>query len=96
LAVPAFTYGSEILTFTKKQEARIETAKMNFLRSVAGYKRIDKIRNSKIREELNIFNLNGKILNFTSQWQNHVLRVEDGRILKKILTYNPRAKRKKG
>jgi hypothetical protein len=39
----------------KKQEASIETVEMNFLRSVAGYKRIDQTRNSKIREELNIF-----------------------------------------
>jgi hypothetical protein len=45
---------------------------MNFLRSVAGYRRIDQIKNSKIREELNIFNSNDKILNFRSQWKNHV------------------------
>jgi hypothetical protein len=63
------------------------------LRSVAGYKRIDKIRNSKIREELNILNLNYKIINFKSQWQNYVLRMEDGRIPKKILTYNPKGRR---
>jgi hypothetical protein len=64
---------------------------MNFLRSVAGYKRIDQI-NSKIRDELNISNSNYKILNFRSQWKNRVLRREDGRIPKKNLTY----KRKKG
>jgi hypothetical protein len=88
---PTFTYGSEIWTLTKKQEARIETAEMNFLRSVAGYKRIDQMRNSKIREELKIFNLNDKILNFRSQWKNYVLRMEDGKIPKKI-----QPKRKKG
>jgi hypothetical protein len=67
MVVPTFTYGLEIWTITRKKEARIETAQMNFLRSVAGYKRIDQIRNSKTREELNIFNLNDKILNFRSQ-----------------------------
>jgi hypothetical protein len=56
---------------------------MNFLRSVAAYKRVDQTRNSKIREELNIFNLHDKILNFRSQWKNHV-RMEDGRIKKEF------------
>jgi hypothetical protein len=48
MAVPTFTYESEIWTLTKTQEARIETAEMNFLRSVADCKRIDQIRNSEI------------------------------------------------
>jgi hypothetical protein len=93
MAVPTFTYGLEIRTFTKKQEARIETVEMNCLRSVAGYKRRGQKRNSKIMEELNIFNLNDKILNFRSQWRNHVLRMEDGKNPKKILAYNPRGRR---
>jgi hypothetical protein len=35
---------------------------MKFFRSVAGYTRKDQKRNTKIREELNIFNLNAKII----------------------------------
>jgi hypothetical protein len=46
----------------KNQAAKIETAEMKFLRSVAGYTRKDQIINTKIREELNIFNLNAKII----------------------------------
>jgi hypothetical protein len=38
-AVPTLAYGSEIWTTTEKQEAKIETAEMKFLRSVAGYTR---------------------------------------------------------
>jgi hypothetical protein len=40
----------------KNRKQKIGTAQMNFLRSLAGYKRTDQIRNSKTREELNIFN----------------------------------------
>jgi hypothetical protein len=76
MTVPTFTYESQIWSLTIKQEARIETAEMNFLRSVADCKRTDQI-NSKITEELNIFNLNDKILNLRSQWKNHVLQMED-------------------
>jgi hypothetical protein len=39
MAVPTFAYGSKIWTITKKLEAKIETAVMKFLRSVACYTR---------------------------------------------------------
>jgi hypothetical protein len=38
-------------TTRKKQEAKVETAEMKFLRSAVGYKRKDQVRNAKIREE---------------------------------------------
>jgi hypothetical protein len=55
MAVPTLTYGSQIrntttTTTTNKGEAKIETAEMKFLRSVAGYTTNDQIRNTKIRE----------------------------------------------
>jgi hypothetical protein len=55
MAVPILTHGSQILT-TKNQEAETENAEMNYLRSVARYASTGQIRNTKIREELNICN----------------------------------------
>jgi hypothetical protein len=46
----------------KKKEAKIETAEMKIFISVAAYTRKDQIRNTKVREELDILNLNNKIL----------------------------------
>jgi hypothetical protein len=66
---------------------------MTFLRSVAGYTRKRQIRNTKIREELNIFNLNAKIIKSTSQWKYHMQRMEGRRILKTIITHSPKRKR---
>jgi hypothetical protein len=43
------------LEFSKKQEAKIKTAEIKFL-SVAGYTKKDKIINTKIKKELNVFN----------------------------------------
>jgi hypothetical protein len=40
MSVPTLTYEAEIWTVTGKQEAKIETAKMKYVRSVAGYTRI--------------------------------------------------------
>jgi hypothetical protein len=49
----------------------------------------DQIRNTKIKEEINIFILTNEILKFRSHWKHHVLHMEDEQIPKKILTYNP-------
>jgi hypothetical protein len=88
-AVPTLTYGSQIW-ITKKEEAKTESAEMTFLRSAAGYTRKDQIRNTKIREKLNIFNPNNKIRKSRSQWKYHVQQMEDRWILEKILTYHPK------
>jgi hypothetical protein len=58
MVVPTLTYESEIWTTTKMHKSKTENAEMKFLRSVRGYIRKGHIRNTKIREEPNIFNLN--------------------------------------
>jgi CMP-2-keto-3-deoxyoctulosonic acid synthetase len=72
----------------KKTETKSETAEIKFSRSVVGYTRKDKIRNSKIKEGLNIYNLNTKIIKPRSQWKYHMERMEDRWIPKKSLIYN--------
>jgi hypothetical protein len=95
-AVPTLTCGSEMWTITDKQEAKIETAEMKLLRSVASYIRKDQMRNTEIREELNIFNRNAIIIKSRSQWKYHVQRTEHRTIAKTILTYSPGRKRNTG
>jgi hypothetical protein len=45
--------------------------------------------NTKTGKELNIFNLNNKILKSRSQRKHRVPQLEDGRIPKNILAHNP-------
>jgi hypothetical protein len=96
MVVHTLTYRLDIWTTKKKQETKIENAEMKFLRCVAGYTRKDQVRNTKIREELNIFNLNSKILKSRSQWKYHMQQLEDKWILKKILSYNPKRRKNIG
>jgi hypothetical protein len=72
MVVLVCTYGPQIRNITKKQEAKIKTAEIKFLRTVASYIRKGQIRSNIINEELNIFNLNAKIIKYSSQWTNHV------------------------
>jgi hypothetical protein len=59
----------------KKKEAQLETAEMNSFKNVAGSTRKDQIRNTKIKEELIIFNLHNQFLKFRSQREYHILRM---------------------
>ena len=54
VARPSLLYGSETWITTKRGMTRLEAAEMRFLRSVAGYTRVDKIRSEVIRKELEI------------------------------------------
>jgi hypothetical protein len=57
-------------------------------RDVAGYSMNDHIRNTEIREELNIFNLINKIVKYRSPWKCKVLRMENRQIPSKYLRRN--------
>jgi hypothetical protein len=79
MAVPVVTYGSEIwiINHQNNRNQNFETAEITFLWSAAGYTRRDQIRNTKIGEELNVFNLNNKFIKLRSQWKYHFIRMED-------------------
>lgn len=96
LAVPSLLYGSECWTLTENQKHKIEVSEMRFLRSVAGYRRTDRQYNETIRDELNIFNLNNKIKEYQEKYYEHVQRMPEYRIPKKILEYKPKGKRDRG
>ena len=50
VARPTLLYGSETWVTTKQDMAGLEAAEMDFLRSVMGYTRLDKIRSKVIRK----------------------------------------------
>jgi hypothetical protein len=68
MAVPTLNYIR--IRNLEYQGAKTETVKMEFLRSAGSYIRKDQIRNIKIREELNIFNLHNKILKSDTDTDN--------------------------
>lgn len=50
--------GSQSWVKTQKNETKVETATMRFQNRVKGCTRTDRIRNTDIKEELNILNIN--------------------------------------
>ena len=60
---------------------------MKFLRPMAGYTFWDKKKSNDIREQLGIFNINDKLMQYTINWKEHIQR---------ILNYKPEGRRNIG
>ena len=93
---PTLLYGSETWVTTKREDSRITAAAMRFLRGVQGYRRIDRIRNSRIRDELQIIGIVSVRDKYKQNWIDHLERMEDPRLPKYALNYKPKGKRDRG
>jgi hypothetical protein len=70
MAVPVL-YGCENWALNRVDRRKIETAEMKFLRRVAVYTLRDEVRNTAIREELQIFNVGERIQSRKIEWHEH-------------------------
>ena len=57
---------------------------MRFLRPTAGYTLLDKKISSDIREQLGIFIINDKLTQYKINWREHIQRMDDNRLPKKL------------
>jgi len=96
VARPTLLYDSETWVTTKRDMTRLEAAEMNFVRSVKGYTRLDKIRSEVIRKELEISGIQDVRLKHIQNWINHLVRTDDTRLPKHALNYKPRGRRDRG
>ena len=55
---------------------------------MAGYTLLNK-KSSEIREQVGIFNINDKL----THWREHIQRMDDNRLPKKIVNYKPERRR---
>jgi hypothetical protein len=85
MAVPVLLYGCENWVLNTVDRRKTETAETKFLRRVAGYTLRDEVRNTAIREELQIFNTGERIQSRKIGWHEHLSRVEQQRIAQVVL-----------
>ena len=78
-------YGSEVWSLTSKTESKLQAAEMRVLRLIMGVTRKDRMRNSRIREELKVTPLLEDIERGKLRWYRHVMRMEEERKQKKYL-----------
>ena len=63
---------------------------------MAGYTLWDKKRSSDIREQLGSFNINDKLTQYKINQMEHIQRMNDNKLSKKILNYKPEGRRNIG
>ena len=77
--------------------AKLNSTEMDFWRRSARLSRKDNIRNTIIKQKMNVTrslldNINTKQL----KWYGHVQRMEEGRLTKQAMKWNPPGRRKRG
>ena len=70
---------------------------MDFWRRSARISRKDKIRNTIIKQKMNVTrSLLDDIKTQQLKWYGHVQRMDEGRLLKKVMKWSPPGRRKRG
>ena len=77
--------------------AKLNSTEMDFWRHSARISRKDKIRNTIIKQKMNVTkSLLDDIKTKQLQWYGHVQRMEEGRLPKEVMKWCPPGRRKRG
>jgi hypothetical protein len=80
----------------KRDEQRLEAAKIKLLRHLLGIPKLDRERNQSVREKLGVQNIVLEIKLYQREWLQHVERKDTDRIPKQAMKYRPKGKRSIG
>ena len=90
------TYGSESWAVKKRDECKLNSAKMRMLRWARGKTRLNRIRNEDIRKEAHIKPVETFLENKTLKWFGHCLRRKPNHICAKSLRLDISGRRSRG
>ena len=93
---PILTYASETTVETTKTRQRIETTEMKVLRKIAGKTLRDRIRSANIRESCGIPHIADWMKGRKAEWNEHVSRMNDTRLVKSARDLKPEGRRRVG
>jgi len=88
---------AETWSLKAKMVAKLNSTEMDFWRRSARLSRKDKIRNTIIKQKMNVTrSLLDDIDTKQLKWYGHVQRMEGGRLPKQAMKWNPPGRRKRG
>jgi hypothetical protein len=91
------TYAAETWCLKAKTVAKLSSTEMGFYRRSARIYRKDKIRNTIIKQRMNVtMSLLDDIKTKQLQWYGHVQRMEDVKLPKEVIKWRPPGRRKQG
>ena len=95
-AKAALKFGSEAWVLKKREEQRLETAQMKFLRHLLGITKLDIEKIQCIRGITGAQNIVNEIKQCQEKWLQHIQRMDTNRIPKQALQYQPKRRRNIG
>lgn len=91
------TYGCEVWTMKQDDKRRIEAVEMDYLRRSSRISKLERVRNEEIR---NIMSAQETIIDRIEKrslvWFGHLLRMEDSRWPKRVLSWQPQGRNRRG
>ena len=85
MLLPVLMYGSEAMVWNPKYRSKVQAVQMDNLRSVLGGRRIDKMRNERIREMCGVEReMNERINESLLRWFGHMERMDESRLVKRM------------
>ena len=95
---PAMLYDLETLPVSEKHQHRRQVCENNWVRQIAGVKRVDRRRRmDELREEVGIQKcLMGRLVKSRLKWAGHVERMKEDRLPRMAHVHQERGKRKRG
>ena len=94
--VPTLLYGLESAVLQEKHKKSIQASEMKFLRRAIGKTKKDRVRNTKIRKDVDQTPLNDILEQKQLKWYGHLVRMDENRIVKKIFQCKEEGKRRRG
>jgi hypothetical protein len=96
VALPILLYASEIWTLRKNDKNRLLSIEMRFFRKTAGYTLFGQKSNEKNLKVLKVDPVDEKLKRHKSSWLQHVIRMNNNKMLKIMLNYRPNGRRRFG
>jgi len=85
------------MVFESENGSKLNSTEIDFQRRSARISRKDKIRNTIIKQKVNVTRaLLDDIKTKQLQWYGHVSRMEEGRLPKEVMKWRPLGRRKRG
>ena len=84
--MPTVTYGSELWGMKESERQKLNVFEMRCLRSMCGVTRWDRLRNTQVRDRTGVNKeLAERVDKNVLRWFGHVERMDDGRLLKRVV-----------
>lgn len=93
---PILTFGCESWVLNKQQKSKIQAVEMKYLRRTRGVTKKDKIRNTKIRDDLELESTLEFIEKRQLSWWGHLHRMDQRRPVKRIWEAKSQTRRRRG